>query len=49
MNHWKSAYFGKNRHAQVSPTQIFADGGRTGIDVKWWKIISMYGAHVRFN
>ena len=39
----------KNKHLQLRPTQLFAYGGRTGVDVKWWKIVCMYGAHVRFD
>ena len=49
MCHWKSANFGRDQHPQLSPTQSFAYGGRTGDDVKWWKIVYMYGAHVRFD
>ena len=47
MNHWKSANFGSDKHAKLSPPQFFADGGRAGSDGKWWKIVCMYGAHVR--
>lgn len=47
MNHWKSANFGSNRDPQLSPPQSSAYGRRAGIDVKWSKIVCMYGAHVR--
>ena len=47
MNHWKSANFGSDKHPKLSPPQFFADGGRAGSDGQWWKIVCMYGAHVR--
>ena len=50
MNHWKSANFGSDKHLpQLSPPQSSAYGGRAGIDGKWWKIVCMCGAHVRFD
>ena len=35
MNHWKSANFGSDKHAKLSPPQFFADGGRAGSDGQW--------------
>ena len=49
MNHWKSANFGSDKHPKLSPPHFYACRGRAGIDGKWWKIVCMYGAHVRFD